>query len=104
MIVLRIHNNNGIEDFLAGTRADPKYESLIISVFFQLFHDQFISIPTAYTTTTINVLLCFENRVLCLFPRAMNHKWHEFSLYVLMTRLQGRGRSLKLGKCIEGFM
>jgi len=57
VIVLRVHNNNGIKDFLAGTGAYTKNESLIISVFFQLFHDQFISVPP----TAINVLLCFEN-------------------------------------------
>ena len=56
MIVLRIHDNNGIKDFLAGTCSDTKDKSLIISVLFQLFHDQFIGI-----STTTNVLLCFEN-------------------------------------------
>jgi hypothetical protein len=101
MIVLRIHDNNGIEDFLARTGTDPKYESLIISVLFQLFHDQFISVPPA--TTAINVLLCFENRILCL-ARTVYHKWDKFSLYVLITRFQCRWRSLELGESIKSFM
>lgn len=91
MIVLRIHDNNGIKDFLAGACSNTKDKSLIISVLFQLFHDQFIGI-----STTTYVLLCFENWILC-FSRALYHKWYEFSLYILVTRLQGRGWSLELG-------
>lgn len=100
MIVLWVHDNNGIKYFLACTGADTKNESLIIGVFFQLFHNQFISVPTA----TINVLLCFENGILYLFARTLYHKWHKFSLYVLMSRFQSRWWSLELGESIQGFM
>lgn len=100
MIVLRIHYDDGIEYFLASARANPKHEPLIITVFFELFHDQFVGI----TATAVYILLCFENRILCSLPRAMDHEWHEFPLDVLVTRLQGRGRPLKLGKRIEGLV
>ena len=97
MIVLRVHDNDGVEYFLAGAGADAQDEPLIISMFFELFHDQFVGVAA----TAINILLCFEDRVLRGLARAVNHERHEFPL---VTRLEGRGRPLELRQRVQGLV